>query len=121
MIDFPGNLIRVDVTFDSQIGLPFFGKFPQIMPESGEVAPFVSGLSLGGIRGEHFRGELGGPEGDFVEVAVVGGEVSTFLAGFPLTLVSSFTERGEEWFPVFLRFSVEGVGIEFHEGREKNV
>ena len=101
--------------------LPFRFEFTEIVRKSGEVAPWVGGFGFLGVCEEHFCGELGGPEGDFVEVAVVGGEVSTFLAGFPLALVSSFTKRGEEWFPVFLGFSVEGVGIEFHEGREKSV
>ncbi len=101
--------------------LPIRSEFPEIMPEASEVAPLVGVGGFWGVGWEHFCGELGGPEGDFVEVAVGGGEVSTFLAGFPLAQIRTITERGEKWFPVFLRFSVEGVGVEFHEGRMRSV
>ena len=82
-----------------QVFLKFPREFPQIMPEPGEVAPIVGGFGLGGIRGEHLRGELGGPVCDFVEVAVVGFQIAAFPAGVALTLIRSITERGEERFP----------------------
>lgn len=95
MIDLPGNLIRVNVTFGPQVSLPFFRELPEIMPESGEVAPVPGGLLLGRLWGKHFRGELGGPEGDFIEMAVVGCEILAFVTVFSLALIRGGAERSE--------------------------
>ena len=89
------------------------------MPQSGEVAPCVGGFGFGGIRGEHFRGEPGGPEGDFIEVTVGGTQVSAFLAVLTLAICFLIAERRKKRFPVlFCIFGVReirvGVGIEIH-------
>jgi hypothetical protein len=99
--------------------LPFRCEFPEIIPKPGEVAPGVSGFGFCGVGREHFRSKLGSPEGDFIEVAVGSAQVSALLAGLTLAIRFLITERCEKRFPVFLRFSVESVSIEFHEGREK--
>ena len=69
------------------------------MPKSGEVAPVPSRFPLDGIRGEHFRCKLGGPPGDFVEMAVLGVESLAPVAVFPLALIQPFTKWREERFP----------------------
>ena len=75
--------------------LKLWGKLPEIMPESGEIAPVPGRLPLGGLRVEHFRRELSGPPGDLVEVAVVGVPILAFPAGIALALILCLTERGE--------------------------
>jgi hypothetical protein len=80
--------------------LPIGSEFPQIMPESGEVTPSVGEFGFGGILGKHFCGELGGPEGDFVEVTVSGLHGFAFLAGAALAVVFAVAEGGEEGLPV---------------------
>ena len=88
------------------------------MPEAGEVAPVVSGLGLRGVRDKHLGRELGGPEGDFVEVAVVGLQALAFFAVTALALFCRFPEGGEERFPfrrVFRKIRVSmGVGRKGH-------
>lgn len=112
MIDFSGNFVRVNVYFGGEIPLPFGGEFSEVVPEPDEVTPLVGGISIRS-RLEHFCSELGGPVGDFVEVAVVGLESSTFFAGFALALLFSVAEGSEERFPFFriIREGWMGVGV----------
>ena len=88
------------------------------MPEAGEIAPIVGGLGLCRIRREHFGGELGGPKGDFVEVAVCGIQVAALLAGLSLALRSSVAKRRKQGLPCG-RVSGEirmAVGVSGHGG-----
>ncbi len=79
--------------------MPFRSEFSEVVPEAGDVAPLVGGFGFGGIRGGHFGGKFCGVVGDFVEVAVVGEEVTALFAAVPLALVFRNAEGGEEWFP----------------------
>ena len=71
------------------------------MPKTGEGSPVPRGFCFSGIRSEHFRGELGGPEGYLVEMTVVWGEVAAFIAGLAGALIGRLAERSEERFPRF--------------------
>jgi hypothetical protein len=85
--------------FPLQIFLPFWSEFSEVMPESGEEAPVVGGFRLGGDWGKHFRSELGSPEGDFVEMAMIWFHALALIAVIALALVFCISERGEERFP----------------------
>lgn len=87
------------------------------MPEAGDIAPVVGGPCLFRARREHFRGELGGPEGDFIEVAVGGVKPAAVLAGLSPALGRSVAKRREQQFP-FGRITGEirmGVGECMHD------
>ncbi len=85
--------------FPIQVFLPLRGGLSEVMPESGEEAPVVGGFCLGGDWGKHFRGELGGPEGDFVEVAMIWFHALALIAVIALALVFCIPEWGEERLP----------------------
>ena len=92
------------------------------MPEAGEVAPVVSGVGFVRVGSEHVGGELGGPEGDFIEVAVGGIKVATLLAGLSLALGRSIAKGRKQQLP-FGRVPGEirmGVGVGRHD-REMGV
>lgn len=69
------------------------------MPESGEIAPIVGGYGFGGIRREHFRSELGSPPSDFIQMAVIGFEITALIASLTLALIRGLPEGGEERLP----------------------
>ena len=76
-------------------------------------------MGFGGIRCEHFRGELGGPESDFVEVAVGGVQIPALLAVLTLAIFFAITKWRKKRFPVhFCIFGIReirvGVGVEVH-------
>ena len=83
------------------------------MPETGEVAPVVGGLGLCRVRREHFGGESGGPEGDFVEVAVSGIQAAALLTGLSLALGCSVAKRRKQQLPLgwVLREILMGMGV----------
>ena len=66
-----GNMNELDCSDGelSNLKIRFRGDVGEL--ERGRQAPRC-GLGLGRILGEHFCSELADPEGDFVEVAVVG-------------------------------------------------
>lgn len=81
------------------------------MPKSGEIAPLVGGFGLWGVSRKHFRGELGGPEGDFIEVAVGGFKLLAFFALFSLAAFPFVTERREKQLPIVFLSRRKGVGV----------
>ncbi len=78
VIDFSRNISDVRIGFGLKIALPFLREFPQVMPQSCQIAPIPGGVCFRGVRGKHFRSKLGGPEGDFIEMAMVGFEALAF-------------------------------------------
>ena len=80
--------------------MPIRCEFSEIVPESGEIAPGVGVGGLWGIWRKHFGGELGGPEGDFIEVAVGGLKLLAFFALFSLAAFPFITERREKQLPI---------------------
>jgi hypothetical protein len=54
---------------------------------------------------------LGGPVGDFIEVAVIGGHFGAFFASVALALVISLTEGGEKGLPFAFEAVWPGVGV----------
>jgi len=77
--------------------------------DSGKVASAGGGFCLSRVRSEHFPVELGGPEGDFVEVAVEGFQCFTFPALLALAALRSFAKGREERLPILLR--IRGIGM----------
>jgi hypothetical protein len=120
VIDLSGNIINVGICLGLEVFLPFRREFPEVMPESGEVAPVVGGFGGGRVWGKHFGSELGGPEGDFVEVSVVWGEVPAFSAVFFLTFLRPASERSEQGFPMGrVTWKIRmGMGVDGHGGKE---
>ena len=109
----------------SEVGLPFGCKFPEIMPQSGEVTPLVGGVSVW-AGGKHFGGKFSSPVGDFVEVAVLGLHAFTFSAVIALAVSFPGTEGREEGFPGggvrvggFSVGEIGGVGVERHGAESK--
>ena len=89
------------------------------MPETCEIAPVVSGLRLCRGRREHLGGEFGGPEGDFVEVAMCGIKIEALLARFSLALRHGVSKWSKQQLP-FGRVTGAirmGMGVCWHEKR----
>ncbi len=99
VIDLSRNLSDVRIGFGLEVVLPSNRELSQIMPESGEVAPIVCGFGFAGIWSEHFGCEFRRPEGDFVEVAVIGIKTPAFSTFLALALIQTITEWGEKRFP----------------------
>ena len=69
---------------------------------------------------EHFQGKLGGPEGNFVKVAMVGVHLLALFAYFALALLCSVTEWSKQRLPFFLGFSGKCMGIVSEIHKRKN-
>ena len=102
VVNFSGDFGGMGIRFGREVGLPFGGELPEVMPEAGDVAPLVGRFGFLGIFREHFGGEFCSLVGDFVEVSVVVIHTLAFLAGVALALVFAFAEGGEEGFPFAL-------------------
>ena len=97
MIYFPRTFTLMGVSSGAQVALKFVGVFAEIVPESGNAAPFPGGLFCGLVR-EHVGGEFRSQVGHFVEVPVITLQFRTVGAK---TAVGCRTFRREKGLPLF--------------------
>lgn len=93
VVDYSGNIGGMRIGLGGEVGLPFRGKLPEIVPEACEAAPLFTDFPAGAWR-KHLGSEMRSPEGNLVEMAVIRREVSTGLARLPQ---QSLAVKSEQW------------------------